>query len=449
DVFSSVLAKYGDGTHCFIGELVFRSAESRRLDNIKTQLNILLRRLRQREKEQADMASLTTQERLLLTKDRSIPILQNVYSRPSLKKRRLGVLEMHENGLRFIITKNEEIHIVFKNIRLAFYQKAENDLIAILHFHLWNPIMVAKKKTQDIQFYAEVAEAAKNIDGKSLRGGYDSDEMAEERREQEHKKRINQEFLEFATKIQQYTNTLYSSSSSSSSDNLSSLTVNVDVPVRQLGFYGVPQKDMVFVMPSKHAIVELTSYPFTIIFIDDIERIYFERVDFSLRNFDMTVIFKDLNKNPWPIKTIDNKKIETIKKWLDTEHITYSEGVRPLNWSKIMQTIRSDVDKFYEDGGWEFLDSAQGDEDDEESADVESEYDPNQESGLGEEESVSGSGVPSSVSDVDSDEFDGEVQSEEESDSIAGDEALEEEGKDWDELMEEAKKQDLERYGRR
>jgi nucleosome binding factor SPN SPT16 subunit len=29
-------------------------------------------------------------------------------------------------------------------------------MITLLHFHLQNPIMVGKKKTQDVQFYTEV-----------------------------------------------------------------------------------------------------------------------------------------------------------------------------------------------------------------------------------------------------------------------------------------------------
>ena len=35
-----------------------------------------------------------------------------------------------------------------RNIKHAFFQPAENEMICLLHFNLRNPIMVGKKKTQ-------------------------------------------------------------------------------------------------------------------------------------------------------------------------------------------------------------------------------------------------------------------------------------------------------------
>ena len=35
-----------------------------------------------------------------------------------------------------------------RNIKHAFFQPAENEMICLLHFNLKNPIMVGKKKTQ-------------------------------------------------------------------------------------------------------------------------------------------------------------------------------------------------------------------------------------------------------------------------------------------------------------
>lgn len=45
---------------------------------------------------------------------------------------------------------------MYRNIRYAFFQPAENDMITLVHFHLHNPIMIGNKKTKDVQFYAEV-----------------------------------------------------------------------------------------------------------------------------------------------------------------------------------------------------------------------------------------------------------------------------------------------------
>ena len=41
--------------------------------------------------------------------------------------------------------------ILYKNIKHAFFQPAENDYCVILHFHLHNAIMIGKKKSQVTQ----------------------------------------------------------------------------------------------------------------------------------------------------------------------------------------------------------------------------------------------------------------------------------------------------------
>jgi hypothetical protein len=42
-----------------------------------------------------------------------------------------------------------------RNIRHAFFQPAEKEMITLVHFHLRDAIMVGKKKANDIQFYTE------------------------------------------------------------------------------------------------------------------------------------------------------------------------------------------------------------------------------------------------------------------------------------------------------
>jgi nucleosome binding factor SPN SPT16 subunit len=57
---------------------------------------------------------------------------------------------------RYQNPKGEGIDVMYRNIRYAFFQPAENDMITILHFHLTNPIMIGNKKCKDVQFYCEV-----------------------------------------------------------------------------------------------------------------------------------------------------------------------------------------------------------------------------------------------------------------------------------------------------
>ena len=48
--------------------------------------------------------------------------------------------------------------ILYDNIKHAFYQPCDNEMIILLHFNLKNAIMFGKKKHVDVQFYTEVGE---------------------------------------------------------------------------------------------------------------------------------------------------------------------------------------------------------------------------------------------------------------------------------------------------
>jgi hypothetical protein len=60
---------------------------------------------------------------------------------------------------RYQNPRGEGLDVMYRNIRYAFFQPAENDMITVLHFHLHNPIMIGNKKCKDVQFYAEVRAA--------------------------------------------------------------------------------------------------------------------------------------------------------------------------------------------------------------------------------------------------------------------------------------------------
>ena len=62
-------------------------------------------------------------------------------------------------------------------------------MITLVHFHLHDSIMVGKKKTQDVQFYAEVMEAVQTLDG-GRRSMYDPDEIEEEQREKQMRQKV-------------------------------------------------------------------------------------------------------------------------------------------------------------------------------------------------------------------------------------------------------------------
>ena len=319
----------------------------------------------------------------------------------------------------------------------------------IIHFHLRHPIMIGKKKTADVQFYIETMDASESLDN-TRRSGYDPDELEEEQRQRALRNRYNQEFHNFTKKVEEAAKNL-----------------EFDIPYRELGFYGQPNKSINLMMPCVNALVELTEVrapapapappdaaaarpltpsslttpslplaqpPWFVVPLSDIEIAHFERVVYGLKNFDLVLVLKDFTKPPLHINTIAMEHLDALKTWLDQCNIKFYEGVANLNWTSTMKHINEmGLEGFYDDGGWKFL-SMQGsdDEDDEDPDDAESDFEP---SGSEEEEESS--------SDDGSDFADSEEASESEGEgSLDSDES---EGQDWDEMEQEAKRKDKER----
>ena len=46
-------------------------------------------------------------------------------------KKAPGTLEIHSTGLRFQAARGEKLDLIFKNIKLAFYQPAEKETLVI------------------------------------------------------------------------------------------------------------------------------------------------------------------------------------------------------------------------------------------------------------------------------------------------------------------------------
>ena len=79
---------------------------------------------------------------------------------------------------------------------------------------------------------------------------------------------------------------------------------------------GAPNKSLVWISPTVKCLVNLTEHPFTVIPIEDIELIHFEWVHYSIKNFDMAILFKDFHSF-LRICSIPSEELETIKLWAD------------------------------------------------------------------------------------------------------------------------------------
>jgi nucleosome binding factor SPN SPT16 subunit len=187
----------------FIKELTFRVPRAAALNNAFRLINELKKRVTARESEKAIVESLTEQEVL----QRSAvpgPRLANLNIRPTLGggRRTLGILEAHENGFRFTTAKKGTVDIIYKNIKHAFFQPAENELIVLLHLRLHHAIMVGKKKTNDVQFFTEVMEASQALGARGAWG--DQDELEEEQRERETRTNLNNQFQQFVKRVEAF-----------------------------------------------------------------------------------------------------------------------------------------------------------------------------------------------------------------------------------------------------
>jgi nucleosome binding factor SPN SPT16 subunit len=373
-----------------------------------------------KEQEEAD---LVVQEKLVRTKNERVPRLADLTMRPVVAGRKTqGNLEAHSNGLRFVSTRSEVVDVMYSNIKYAIYQPCESEIMVLIHFHLKNPIMIGKKKHNDVQFYTEVVDASQAVDN-SRRSMYDPDEMDDEQRERQLRKRLNQAFKEFCKKVD-------------SVARKNGYQLEFDLPYRDLGFTGNPHKEMVQIIPTLNCLVNLTETPFFVVDLDEVDHVHFERVTYMSKAFDIVLVNKDFSKQPWRIDMIPNGDKDAVQEWLTDMEITYTEGPMNLNWKQITATVKED-DRFYmtteedevteKEGGWEFLRMFGRDDDDDDDADED-------------DSAFSGDKVESDEEAADSEEEEEAFDSlsEDDEDDFEGDEELEEQGLDWDEMEAEA-----------
>lgn len=406
-----LVIKYG-GRAMFIKELTFRSLDGKNLPTVYQQFQELRRRIRQREQKAEQEKDLVVQTKLIRIKDQRVPRLQEVTMRPQLSGRKcIGTLEAHQNGLRFTSSKAEILDVMYGNIKHAIFQPCERTTMVLVHFHLKDFILIGKKKHKDVQFYTEVVESSLNLEG-SRRSSYDPDELDDEQREREMRKRLNLAFKEFCSKVEKVAAHY-------------DFHLNVDVPFKKSGFLGNWSKEMVLLQPTTHCLVNLTEWPSFVMTLSDVEHAHFERVTYATKAFDVTFIFKNWDVVPRTITAIDMKYMDIIQDWLNLVEISYTKGPRSINWTDIMKIVRDERSTFYEDtdedgeskpAGWLFL-SAEG-------SDSEDEGQEDEDSNFSEESDASGSEESESDSDDESD------FSEEDDDSYDEDEeeALEEKG---------------------
>nr|XP_027230810.1 FACT complex subunit spt16-like isoform X1 [Penaeus vannamei] len=402
----------------FLKEITYRSTNTKEpgeLSAPSANLNTAFRLIKEvqkkfktREAEEKEKEDLVKQDTLIVSNNKSNPKLKDLYIRPNIVQKRInGTLEAHTNGFRYTSVRGDKVDILYNNIKNAFFQPCEGEMIILLHFHLKHAIMFGKKKHVDVQFYTEVGEITTDL-GKHQHM-HDRDDLSAEQAERELRHKLTSAFKSFTEKV----------------ETMTKHQIEFDTPFRELGFPGAPFRSTVLLQPTSGCIVNLTEWPPFVIVLDEIELVHFERVQFHLKNFDMVFVFKDYTRKTAMINAIPMNMLDHVKEWLNSCDIRYSEGVQSLNWAKVMKTIIDDPDGFFEQGGWSFLDpdsEDEADQEEEEDSEDDGAYNPTDEELGSEEESEDYSEGESEVSESDYSEDLG---------------SSEESGKDWSDLERE------------
>lgn len=402
----------------FVRSLTFRSKDVDRMEDIMNQITDLKKQSVRKEQEKKEMEDVIEQDKIIEARGAGgNRTMQNVFLRPGLEGKRLpGQITIQQNGLRYNHPTGQTVDVLFSNVKHLFFQPCDHELIVILHVHLINPILIGKKKTKDVQFYKEATANAFDETGtrkRKYRHG-DEDEFEQEQQERRERARHNKDMKAFAERIVE----------AGRSEDLS-----VDIPFRELGFNGVPARSSVLVQPTTDCLVQLTEPPFTVVTLSEIEIVHLERVQFGLKNFDMVLVLRDFQRAPIHINTIPVETLDSVKDWLDSVDIPYSEGPLNLNWTTIMKTVTADPHTFFADGGWSFLAADSDDEDGSEEESEESAFEVS-------DDEIAALSQESSEDDSD---FDDDASDDDDEPSDVSDE-----GEDWDEMEKKAAKSDRE-----
>lgn len=405
----------------FLRSITLRSRDTERMHDVFKRIQDLKKEAVKRESERKELEDVVQQDKLAEMRKERPKRLDSVFVRPGPEGKRVaGSLEIHQNGIRYQspVQSDHKIDLLFSNIENLFFQPCDNELIVVIHCHLKSPIIVGKKKTEDVQFYREASDMAFDETGnRKRRYRYgDEDELEQEQEERRRRQALNHEFKNFSEKI-------------SEQSSKAGRHIDVDTPFRQLGFNGVPFRSNVLLQPTTDCLVQLIDPPFSVINLHKVELAHLERVQFGLKQFDLVFIYKDYNEPVTHINSIPMDQLDGVKDWLNEMDIAIHEGPVNLNWTSIMKTVAADPHDFFVNGGWSFLsledEEDKGEEVSEESDFAPSDFNPSDESEQEEEE-----------------EDDEDAYSEDGSGSEAGGGSEEESGEDWDELDEKAKKED-------
>jgi nucleosome binding factor SPN SPT16 subunit len=174
-----------------------------------------------------------------------------------------------------------------------------------------------------VQFFREATDVQFDETGNRKRKHRYGDEDEIEMEQQERKRRamLNKEIKAFAEKLAEAASASVSDSSYvlhfSHDEYQNGDTLELDIPFRELSFEGVPFRTSARLQPTTECLVHLTDPPFLVVTLSDIEIASLERVQYSLKQFDLVFIFKEFTKPPLHINSIQSSQMDDVKNWLE------------------------------------------------------------------------------------------------------------------------------------
>lgn len=158
----------------FLKEMTYRSSNQKEpgelsapSSNLNTAFRLIKevqKRFKTREAEEKEKEGVVKQDKLMLSQNRGNPRLKDLFIRPNIASKRVsGTLEAHVNGFRYTSLRGDKVDILYNNIKHAFFQPCDHEMIILIHFHLKNPILIGRKKHKDIQVFTEVGEITTDL----------------------------------------------------------------------------------------------------------------------------------------------------------------------------------------------------------------------------------------------------------------------------------------------
>jgi nucleosome binding factor SPN SPT16 subunit len=108
----------------------------------------------------------------------------------------------------------------------------------------------------------------------------EADEVLEEKRELEQRKRLDQKFKKYCNSSEDFARKY-------------GTELVFDIPFHELMFSGCHNKACVNMFPTSTSLVSLQEPPFFATSMEDIELVHFERVSLAVKNFDFVLVYKD------------------------------------------------------------------------------------------------------------------------------------------------------------